>query len=131
MSNLNKRNPLSKAVRNALFAGAALAVAMPSVVFAEDAAEDAEEHRVTITGSRIKQTDLEGPTPVTVITREQIDLSGHQTVADLIRTLIDLPKTMRVICRLEFILRIKECLPQVMRRILQQWQHSTSTFLRC
>ena len=85
MSKLNKRNPLAKAVRNALLATTVAAISAPTVLLAEEAEEGAE-NRVQITGSRIKQTDIEGPTPITVIDREQIDLSGQQTIADVIRT---------------------------------------------
>ncbi len=85
MSTLDKRNPIAKAVKYALLAGTAMtAYTAPTAFAAEDEAED--EQKITITGSRIKRTDVEGPTPVTVISREQIELSGHQTVADVIRT---------------------------------------------
>ena len=85
MSKLNKRNPLARAIRNALIASTAVAVAMPSV-YAEEASEEEEsENRVTITGSRIKRSDAEGALPVTVITRSQIEMSGESSAADLLR----------------------------------------------
>ena len=84
----NKFNPLVKAVRNALFAGvAASLVAGPSVFAAEEVADDEDENTVTITGSRIKRTDFEGALPVTVIDREQIELSGESNAADFLRNL--------------------------------------------
>ncbi len=43
-----------------------------------------------VTGSRIKRTDLEGPSPVVTITREQIDLSGASGLTDILR---DLPES--------------------------------------
>jgi iron complex outermembrane receptor protein len=43
--------------------------------------------RVTITGSNVPRTDQETVAPVEVITREQIERSGAQTVADVLRTL--------------------------------------------
>ena len=43
--------------------------------------------RVTVTGSRIKRAEVEGPSPVTVITREDMDREGFQTVADMLDTL--------------------------------------------
>jgi len=85
LSKLNERNPLSKAVRNALIASAAVAVAMPSVVYAEEESDD--ENKITITGSRIKRTDVEGALPVTVITRAQIDASGESSAADFLRSM--------------------------------------------
>ena len=39
-----------------------------------------------VTGSRIKRVDIEGSTPVTVISREDIDFSGDSTVAELLRS---------------------------------------------
>lgn len=43
--------------------------------------------KVTVVGSRIKRTDIEGPAPVTVITRADIDREGFQTVGDMLQTL--------------------------------------------
>ena len=79
-----RNNQLRLAVRAALAAGAlATAVAAPSA-FAQEAAADLD--RVQVTGSRIKRTDIEGALPVTVIDREQIEVSGQISVADLLRT---------------------------------------------
>ena len=41
--------------------------------------------RVEVTGSRIKRADVEGPSPITVIAREDIDVSGELSVADFLR----------------------------------------------
>lgn len=41
--------------------------------------------RVEITGSRIKRVDAEGSLPVTVINREQLDVSGAVSVAEFMR----------------------------------------------
>ena len=88
MSKLNKRNPIANAVCKALLAGATMAVAMPSVVYAEEAAEDEEEtNRVTITGSRIKRTDIETASPVTVIGRAEMELTGLTDVGDFIQSI--------------------------------------------
>lgn len=43
--------------------------------------------RVTVVGSRIKRSEVEGPAPITVITREDIDREGFQTVGDMLQTL--------------------------------------------
>lgn len=40
--------------------------------------------RIQITGSNIKRTDMEGPSPVTVITRDLIDKSGFDNLAQLL-----------------------------------------------
>ncbi|MCO7225025.1 TonB-dependent siderophore receptor [Pleionea sp. CnH1-48] len=81
MSTLNS-NPVAKAVRYALIAGAAT-VAMPAV-FAESE-DGAEENKVQITGSRIKRTDVETASPITVISREDLDISGDTSIADALR----------------------------------------------
>lgn len=82
------RNPLSQAINTTLCAGAAASMALASgVAFAQDAddEEGVELDRVQVTGSRIKRVDIEGSTPVTVIDRDQIDLAGDSTVAELLR----------------------------------------------
>ncbi len=40
-----------------------------------------------VTGSRIKRIDVEGPSPVIAISRQEIETTGFQTVGDLIRNL--------------------------------------------
>lgn len=51
-------------------------------------AQDAQKlERVTVTGSNIKRTDSETASPVQIITREEIEKSGKQTISDVIRTL--------------------------------------------
>lgn len=42
---------------------------------------------VQVVGSRIKRSEIEGPAPVTVISREDIDREGFQTVGDMLQTL--------------------------------------------
>ncbi len=49
--------------------------------------ENAELDRVVITGSRISRTAIEGPSPVTVIDREQIDREGFTTVSQALKSL--------------------------------------------
>ena len=41
--------------------------------------------KVEVTGSNIKRIDAEGPAPVVIITKADIDRSGSQTVSDLLR----------------------------------------------
>ncbi len=57
---------------------------------AVEAAQDAEVKsldRVQVTGSRIKRTDIEGPSPVITITAEDIRKQGYSTVAEALQTL--------------------------------------------
>ncbi len=76
-----RANALRTSVSLALAAGMTTGA---GVAFAQDGAT-ATEGRVEVTGSRIKRADLEGALPVTVIDREQIELSGQTSVADLLR----------------------------------------------
>src|SRR3546814_9369715 len=43
--------------------------------------------RVTVTGSRIKRAEIEGPAPVTIITAEDLEQQGFSTVYDALNTL--------------------------------------------
>ena len=43
--------------------------------------------KVTVTGSRIKKAEIEGPAPVTVITADDIEKQGFSTVYDALNTL--------------------------------------------
>jgi outer membrane receptor protein involved in Fe transport len=43
--------------------------------------------KITVTGSRISRTDIEGPAPVIIIDREQMDRSGFVTVFDALESL--------------------------------------------
>jgi iron complex outermembrane recepter protein len=82
------RNLLSEAVRYGLAAGAVGLVGFASApAFAQDESDDATSlDRIEVTGSRIKRVDVEGPTPITVISREDLQLSGDLSVADALRS---------------------------------------------
>ena len=82
------RNLLSEAVRYGLAAGAVGLFGLASApAFAQDDSESAETlDRIEVTGSRIKRVDIEGPTPITVISREDLQLSGDLSVADALRS---------------------------------------------
>ena len=45
--------------------------------------------KVTVTGSRIKRAEIEGPAPVTVITADDIEKQGFSTVYDALSTLTE------------------------------------------
>ena len=80
------RNPLASAIRYALGAGMVASLAMTAApVHAQDDEEAAELDRIQVTGSRITRTDVEGALPVTVIDRESIEMSGENSIADLLR----------------------------------------------
>src|SRR5690242_8990969 len=86
-------NLISKAVRYALVAGAASAVAAPSVFAADQAAatttssdtSTAQLGKIEVTGTRIKRTDVETAQPVSVVTQSQIKASGLTSIGDVLQ----------------------------------------------
>ncbi|NKF50412.1 TonB-dependent receptor [Shewanella sp. WXL01] len=70
----------AKAIRRSLLAAAATSVAFTGSAFAEE--EKVE--RIEVTGSRIKQVDMETSSPVTVLSAADIALTGEKTVADVL-----------------------------------------------
>ncbi|MDN3653185.1 TonB-dependent receptor [Thalassotalea ponticola] len=79
-------NKLAKAVRLALVFGASATAGISANAFAaEEATAEEDVERIEVTGSRIKRTDLEGASPVTVMTAEDIKVEGNFTVADALR----------------------------------------------
>lgn len=79
------KNLLAKSVRFALISGATAAAFTAPTVFAAD--EGAKVERIEVTGSRIKQTDIEGANPVTVIDRDDMIKMGITDVGSLIQRL--------------------------------------------
>ena len=67
------------------------ALSVVSAAADQQADNDAEEKEVlelgrqVVTGSRIRRIDVEEARPVVVITREDIELSGRESVADVLR----------------------------------------------
>ncbi|MGI9264916.1 MAG: TonB-dependent receptor plug domain-containing protein, partial [Gammaproteobacteria bacterium] len=80
---MNNNKLVAQAVRLALAAGMAGIVSV-SPTYAQD--DVAIQEKITVTGSRIKRVDAEGPQPVTIISREEIDASGELSVAEVLRT---------------------------------------------
>ncbi|MDP5213112.1 TonB-dependent receptor [Pseudoalteromonas tunicata] len=79
-------NKLTKAVRLAIAYGAASTAVFATNTFAAEEGAKAVE-RIEVTGSRIKRTDLETSSPVTVMTAEEIKLSGFSRVEDVLNQL--------------------------------------------
>ena len=46
-----------------------------------------EVEHFDVIGSHIKKTNIEGPSPVLVIDREQIEMSGYNSLSDVLRSL--------------------------------------------
>ena len=88
----SKSKALERAVRSVLYTGAITALAVSPTAMAQQEGDDEEEvdepvelQRQVVTGSRIKRIDLEDARPVVVISREEIELSGQDSVADVLR----------------------------------------------
>ena len=60
-------------------------LAFPLFVHAEDDVE-----KMDVIGSHIKRTDVEGTSPILIIDREQIEMSGYRSLSDVLR---DLPSS--------------------------------------
>lgn len=85
-----KRNQLALTLAGLLFAPVGAA-------FAQDAAtpppppppqDQAKQlQTITVTGSAVPRIDVETPSPVTVLTAQQIQRSGMTTVSDVVRSI--------------------------------------------
>lgn len=60
----------------------------PAPAAASEPAETQDMAAVQVTGSRIKRAEIEGPSPVTVITAQQMENEGHATVFEALETLV-------------------------------------------
>src|SRR5471032_2335509 len=89
-----KQGVVSVRLALSALAGATL---FASVAHAQVAAADggnAEPQKVIITGSNIARIAGEGPTPVEIITRAQIDKSGATTVVEMLAKLPSVSVTL-------------------------------------
>jgi iron complex outermembrane receptor protein len=72
------RDRLAAAIRCAL-----PVLLLPALATAQQDARELD--RVEVTGSRIKKAEIEGQTPIQVISREQIERSGLTSIGDLLQ----------------------------------------------
>ncbi|MCG9736939.1 TonB-dependent receptor [Shewanella insulae] len=79
---MNSLTLTAKAVRVGLFAAATSSIAFSGIAIAEEQSDKVE--RIEVTGSRIKQVDMETSSPVTVLSAADIALTGEKTVADVL-----------------------------------------------
>ena len=84
--NMYSNSKVAKAIRLAMVFGAASAVSVPSFAAAEEAGADDKVERIEVTGSRIKRTDMESASPVTVITAEALAVQGIQDVGQFLQS---------------------------------------------
>jgi iron complex outermembrane recepter protein len=80
-------NKLSKAVRLAIAVGAASATAFTASVTAQEQGDTAKVERIEVTGSRIKRTDLESASPISVFSAEDIEAAGYPTLEKFVQSL--------------------------------------------
>ncbi|MCF6301476.1 MAG: TonB-dependent receptor plug domain-containing protein, partial [Proteobacteria bacterium] len=86
-----KRNPIAKAITKALYSGLIASVALTGVAVAQSPDDDAnadvdKQDKITVTGTRLSRTDVEGVEPILTITREDLEDSGFSSVADVLRS---------------------------------------------
>ena len=77
---------LSRAIRTAIGAGLALGMSFSPAVTAADE-DSAELERVQVTGTRLTQLQVEGASPVTVISREDLNRVPYDSVGQLLQSL--------------------------------------------
>ena len=75
---------LSRSIRLICLGGVTLGM---HAAYAQTTTTEAPLQRVEVTGSRIRQVDLETAQPVQVVTAEQIQKSGMITVGDILNNL--------------------------------------------
>ena len=93
-----RRCTLASSITHILTGGTLLLVGAvaPTSAFAQEKATNLD--RITVTGSNIPRTNTETPSPVQVVTRQEIDRTGKTTVAEYLQTLTadgsgSIPKT--------------------------------------
>jgi len=87
-------NPQWKAVLACVAAASSLVFSAQVFAQDEDAAVDqataqdsADLGKLEVTGSRIKRLDVEGPSPIVVVTRDEIEERGFSTVYEALENL--------------------------------------------
>jgi len=81
----NQRRATRRHILCASVAGVLATAAAVPAAFAQEAATNLD--RITVTGSNIPRTNTETPSPVQVVTRQEIDRTGKSTVAEYLQTL--------------------------------------------
>jgi iron complex outermembrane receptor protein len=74
----------SRGLRSGLLLGAAAIVGLASPAFAQD---QGGVETVVVTGSLLNRSDVETPSPVTIVTSQQIQASGLTSTGDIVRSL--------------------------------------------
>ena len=84
---------INKAIKVAIaFGTVTSAMLVTNTSMAEESAEDVE--RIQVTGSRIKRTDIESATPISVITADELLVKGFTNVQDALSSLSSVTGSM-------------------------------------
>ena len=84
------RNKLALSLAGLLFApiaGTAFAQSTPATNGQDQSQNTKQLQTITVTGSALPRVDTETPSPVTVITAQQIARSGYTTISDVVRSI--------------------------------------------
>ena len=81
-----KNSALTRSVKLAIACSTVTALSYAPVTFAQEDTSDGVE-KIAVTGSRIKRTDIEGPSPITSMSAEEILGKGFVTVQDALNSL--------------------------------------------
>ncbi|RUL70386.1 TonB-dependent receptor [Dyella choica] len=84
------RNKLALSLAGLLFApiaGTAFAQSAPAAATQDQGQNTKQLQTITVTGSALPRVDTETPSPVTVITAQQIARSGFTTISDVVRSI--------------------------------------------
>jgi len=84
------RNKLALSLAGLLFApiaGTAFAQSAPATTGQDQSQNTKQLQTITVTGSALPRVDTETPSPVTVITAQQIARSGYTTISDVVRSI--------------------------------------------
>lgn len=76
---------VAKAIRLAMMCGAAATASISTSAFSAEEIVTEEVERIAVTGSRIKRTDLESASPITVFSSEDLVSSGAVTLEEFIQ----------------------------------------------
>ncbi|KZN29423.1 hypothetical protein N480_06790 [Pseudoalteromonas luteoviolacea S2607] len=75
---------LSQSIKTSLIAGSILTTGFSQLAVAEEAGAEGKVERIEVTGSRIKRIAMEGASPVTTVTAEDIKVAGITRVEDML-----------------------------------------------
>src|SRR5262249_38150414 len=64
---------------------ASVCMAGSTLACAQGAGSEGPISEVVVTGSRVLRTDTETPSPVQIISRDELERSGHQNIGDILR----------------------------------------------